>query len=60
MDSGDDLMRAKSLTEEGMKQNLDKDQAPLGHYLLADIYNRLGKPADAMDQVRQAQTLERR
>ena len=60
MDSGEDLMRAKSLTEEGMKQNLDKEQAPLGHYLLADIYNRLGKQADAMDQVRQAQSLERR
>jgi Tfp pilus assembly protein PilF len=59
MDTGEDLMRAKTLSEEGMKHDLEKDQAPFGHYLLADIYNRLGKPADAMNEVRQAQSLER-
>lgn len=59
MDSNEDLMRAKTLSEEGIKRTLEKGQAPFGHYILADIYNRLGKPADAMEQVRQAKSLER-
>ncbi len=60
MDSGEDLLKAKSLTEEGIKRTQEKDQLPFGHYLLADIYNRLGNSAEAMKQVRQAKLYEQR
>ncbi len=33
--------------------------APLGHYVLADVYNRLGRPADAEREVAAARRLER-
>ena len=54
MDTGGDILQAKSFVEEGMLKLHEKSQLPFGHYLLADIYNRLGKPREAMQHVQQA------
>jgi hypothetical protein len=32
--------------------------APLGHYVLADVYNRQGKAAEASDEVAKARRIE--
>jgi hypothetical protein len=34
--------------------------APLGHYVLADVYSALGRDADARRHVAEGQALERR
>ena len=34
------------------------DVAPLGHYVLADVYNRRGEPAKAQEEVSKARKLE--
>jgi arylsulfatase A-like enzyme/Tfp pilus assembly protein PilF len=57
MDSGD-LQRAKTLAEEGLEKTKEKEQLPLGHYILADIYNRLGQPQNALLQIQQARELQ--
>ena len=54
MDTGGDILQAKSFAEEGMKKLQEKSQLPFGHYLLADIYNRLGRPQEAIHHVQQA------
>jgi len=54
MDTGGDILQAKSYVEEGMSKLQEKSQLPLAHYLLADIYNRLGKPHEAQEHLRQA------
>ncbi len=54
MDTGGDILQAKSFAEEGIRKLQEKSQLPFGHYLLADIYNRLGKPREAMHHVQQA------
>ena len=54
MDTGGDILQAKSFVEEGMLKLQEKSQLPFGHYLLADIYNRLGKPREAMQHLQQA------
>ncbi|MCI0412949.1 sulfatase-like hydrolase/transferase [bacterium] len=54
MDTGGDILQAKTFAEEGMQKLQEKSQLPFGHFLLADIYNRLGKPREAMQHVQQA------
>jgi arylsulfatase A-like enzyme/Tfp pilus assembly protein PilF len=56
MDTGGDILQAKSFAEEGMQKLQEKSQLPFGHFLLADIYNRLGKPREAMHHVQQARS----
>jgi Tfp pilus assembly protein PilF len=56
MDTGCDMIQAKNYVEEGITKLEEKSQLPFAHYLLADIYNRLGRPHDAMEQVRRAQS----
>lgn len=43
VESGSDLEHAISLAETGLSKELESQYRPLGHYVLADIYNRLGK-----------------
>ncbi len=54
MDTGGDILQAKTFAEEGIQKLQEKSQLPFGHFLLADIYNRLGKPREAMQHVQQA------
>ena len=38
----------------------DPDMAPLGHYVLADIYSRRGRPKDAAREAAEGRKLESR
>ncbi len=51
MDTNGDLLQAKAYAEDGLSKLQEKSQIPLGHYLLADIYNRIGNPREAMKHV---------
>jgi arylsulfatase A-like enzyme/cytochrome c-type biogenesis protein CcmH/NrfG len=58
LESGD-LLGAEAAAEKGLALDPDPAIAPLGHYVLADVYNRLGRPDDAARQVALARRLER-
>ena len=60
MDRGDDLLKAQKMAEDGLTKLQEKSQAPFGHFLLADIYNRLGRPREASAQLQQARIKEKR
>ena len=59
MDSGRDLQGAKDLAEQGIAKTKDNENLTFGHFLLADLYNRLGQEDRAMDHVRRAQELQK-
>jgi len=52
------LDRAMELAKKGLEVASGSPVAPLGHYVLADAYNRQGRSAEARDQVRKAERLE--
>lgn len=56
--TGGDLQNAKSLAETGLPLVQESSQIPFGHYVMADIYNRMGMPEEAMNHVQQAKRLE--
>jgi arylsulfatase A-like enzyme/cytochrome c-type biogenesis protein CcmH/NrfG len=53
-----DLTGAEEAARQGLRFEPDPNIAPLGHYVLADVYNRLGRPADAGRHVALARQLE--
>jgi arylsulfatase A-like enzyme/cytochrome c-type biogenesis protein CcmH/NrfG len=55
-----DLAGAEEAARKGLSLDPDPKIAPLGHYVLADIYNRMGRPAEAARQVGMARNLERK
>jgi arylsulfatase A-like enzyme/Flp pilus assembly protein TadD len=58
LDAGD-LSGAERWARSGLTQNPDPRMAPLGHYVLADVYNRQGRAPDADREVAAARKLER-
>jgi arylsulfatase A-like enzyme/Tfp pilus assembly protein PilF len=60
MDTSADLLKAKQLVEEGLKKTNEESQIPFGHFLLADLYNRLGDTRQADIQLQLARKAERR
>jgi arylsulfatase A-like enzyme/lipopolysaccharide biosynthesis regulator YciM len=58
LDSGD-LDAAQAAARRGLELRPAADVAPLGHYVLADVYSRLGRSRDAAREVARAQRLER-
>ena len=54
-----DLEGARKAARLGLDSSPERDIAPLGHYVLADIYNRQGRPRDAAREVAAAHRLER-
>ncbi|MGE3889210.1 MAG: sulfatase-like hydrolase/transferase [Vicinamibacterales bacterium] len=50
LDAGD-LKGAEQSATRGLASNPDPAMAPLGHYVLADVYSSLGRDADARRQV---------
>jgi tetratricopeptide (TPR) repeat protein len=58
LDRGD-LEKASSLAKKGIELGPEPSMAPLGHYILADVYNRLGRLQDAEREVAIARRLER-
>ncbi len=59
LDAGD-LDGAERSAREGLEKKPDPGMAPLGHYVLADVYNRRGRPAEAAREAAAAQRLQRR
>jgi len=43
VEKGGDLEKAKELAEKGLSLDPGPEYRPLGHYVLADIYNRQGR-----------------
>ncbi len=59
VDRNEELDRAMELARTGLELDPGSDMAPMGHYLLADIYTRLGQPQDAQRELTAARALER-
>jgi arylsulfatase A-like enzyme/tetratricopeptide (TPR) repeat protein len=57
LDRGD-LEKASSLAKKGIELGPEPSMAPLGHYILADVYNRMGRLEDAEREVAIARRLE--
>jgi arylsulfatase A-like enzyme/Tfp pilus assembly protein PilF len=53
-----DLERALQLAKRGIELGPEPSMAPLGHYILVDVYNRLGRLQDAERELATAQSLE--
>jgi len=58
LDTGE-LDEAEEAAQTGLAKNPESETAPLGHYILADIYNRRGRPEEAAREVAAARKLER-
>jgi tetratricopeptide (TPR) repeat protein len=54
-----DLAGAEREARAGLSDSLDSSMAPLGHYVLADVYNRQGRVAEARAQQRAGDRLAR-
>ena len=52
------LDQAARLATQGLEVARASEVSPLGHYVLADVYNRQGRQAEARDHVRKAERLE--
>ena len=53
-----DLERSLDLAKRGIELGPEPSMAPFGHYILADVYNRLGQPQDAERELAVAHGLE--
>jgi predicted nuclease of restriction endonuclease-like (RecB) superfamily len=60
MDSGKDLHEAEMYAKKGLDSDLDLQTTILDHFVVADIYNRLGKSQDANQHVREATKLQKK
>jgi arylsulfatase A-like enzyme/Tfp pilus assembly protein PilF len=58
LDTGD-LAGAQSSARQGLDAGPERKMAPLGHYVLADVYSRQGRDRDAAREVAAARKLER-
>ena len=60
LDLNRDLPEAARLAARGVELKPDGEYAPLGHYVLADIYNRQGRHADSAREAQRGRMLEAR
>ena len=58
LDAGE-LQGAREWALKGLASKPDREAAPLGHYVLADVYTRLGRPKDAAREAAAARKRER-
>jgi len=59
LDIGTDLHEAMSLARKGIELAPTSEYAPLGHYVIADVYSRQGRHADADAEAARGRKLER-
>lgn len=59
MDSGKGLKEAERQALKGLSLNPDIQTAILAHFILADIYNRLGRPEESRKHVNKARELQK-
>ena len=60
LDAGTNFNEAIDLARKGLEIAPRAQFAPLAHYVLADLYNRLGRPGDAAREVNRGRALEER
>ncbi len=60
LDRGEEFDEAIRLARKGLELEPEAESAPLGHYVLADIYNRLGRLAEYRAELEKGQALETR
>ncbi len=58
--SGRNLDEAARLARKGLALSPTSEMAPLGHFVLADVYNRRGRPGDAAREFAIGRSLETR
>jgi tetratricopeptide (TPR) repeat protein len=58
LDAGE-LKDAEAAALKGLESNPERQVRPLGHYVLADVYTRLGRDREAARQVARGRQLER-
>jgi len=58
LDLGENYDEALSLARTGLELEPEGESAPQGHYVLADIYNRLGRRAESSAEVAKGKALE--
>jgi choline-sulfatase len=56
---GGQLPAAERAARDGLAKRPDRTIAPLGHYVLADVYSRMGRENEAAREVARARALER-
>ena len=59
LDLDENLDEAISLAKKGLELASESEYAPLGHYILADIYNRLGQMDKYYEELRKADSLSK-
>ncbi len=59
-DLNEDLDEAIRLAKKGLELEPESQTAPLGHYVLADIYSRLGRMTEYAAEVEKGRALERK
>jgi tetratricopeptide (TPR) repeat protein len=60
LDLNEDLDEAIHLAKKGLELEPEAESAPLGHYVLADIYNRLGRWDDYSTELQRGKALEQK
>jgi tetratricopeptide (TPR) repeat protein len=60
LDLNENFEEAISLAKRGLELEPEAESAPLGHYVLADIYNRLGRWADYASELQKGKALEQK
>ena len=58
LDRGQRFTEAVSLAKKGLEVGPHSPYAPLGHYVLADLYSRLGRSTDAAVEAQRGRALE--
>ncbi|PYQ77936.1 MAG: hypothetical protein DMG01_13150, partial [Acidobacteria bacterium] len=60
LDFEQNLDEAIALARKGIELAPESEFAPLGHYVIADVYSRRGKPAEAQQEAARGRALESR
>lgn len=60
LDLNEQFDEAISLAKKGLELEPESDAAPLGHYVLADIYSRLGRWSEYSRELQKGRELERK
>ena len=59
-DLNENYDEAINLAKKGLELDPEADSAPLGHYVLADIYNRLGRHEEYALELQKGRSLEKK
>ena len=60
LDLNENLAEAIELAKKGLELDPEAESAPLGHYVLADIYDRLGRQAEYSAELERGRALEQK